>query len=69
MYRCAYGACVIRESRCDGIKNCVDGSDEVRCDFQSNQTCSDREYQCSTPRLECIPIADICNGIYKGLLN
>ncbi|KAL2726982.1 modular serine protease-like isoform X1 [Vespula squamosa] len=62
MYRCAYGACVIRTSRCDGIKNCVDESDEARCDFQSNETCSDREYQCSTSRLECIPITDICNG-------
>ncbi|XP_043667909.1 modular serine protease-like isoform X4 [Vespula pensylvanica] len=62
MYRCAYGACVIRTSRCDGIKNCVDESDEAHCDFQSNETCSDREYQCSTSRLECIPITDVCNG-------
>ncbi|XP_015191015.1 PREDICTED: uncharacterized protein LOC107074068 [Polistes dominula] len=62
MFRCSYGACINRTSRCNGIKNCVDGSDEIRCNLLSNETCSDREYQCSTPRLECIPIADICNG-------
>ncbi|KAI4480244.1 hypothetical protein M0804_010242 [Polistes exclamans] len=62
MFRCVYGACINRTSRCNGIKNCIDGSDEIRCNYLSNETCSDREYQCSTPRLECIPIANICNG-------
>lgn len=27
-FRCRYGACVSRESRCNGIYDCADGSDE-----------------------------------------
>lgn len=30
-FRCEYGACVSNSSRCDGIKQCADGSDE-KCD-------------------------------------
>lgn len=28
-FQCKYGACVSKESRCDGIRQCADGSDEV----------------------------------------
>lgn len=28
LFRCNYGACVDRNSLCNGIKDCVDGSDE-----------------------------------------
>ena len=30
-YQCANGACVPRSFLCDGIRQCVDGSDEVGC--------------------------------------
>lgn len=30
-FRCNYGACVSKESKCDGVKQCADGSDEENC--------------------------------------
>lgn len=29
MFKCKYGACIKKSEKCDGIKNCADGSDEV----------------------------------------
>lgn len=29
--KCNYGACVSKSSRCDGRKQCADGSDELNC--------------------------------------
>lgn len=27
-FRCSYGACVDKTAKCNGVKDCVDGSDE-----------------------------------------
>ncbi|XP_014478926.1 PREDICTED: sortilin-related receptor-like [Dinoponera quadriceps] len=62
MYRCSYGACVTRAARCNGLTDCVDASDEFACDRDLNDICSDREFQCSTPHRECIPLREVCNG-------
>lgn len=31
MYRCFYGACIIRSKKCNGIIDCADSSDESQC--------------------------------------
>ncbi|KAM0727255.1 Modular serine protease [Formica fusca] len=64
MYRCNYGACVNRTARCNGLVDCVDASDEITCDRDSNDVCSDKEFQCSTIHRECISLDNVCNG-YK----
>ncbi|XP_070160255.1 modular serine protease-like [Polyergus mexicanus] len=64
MYRCNYGACVNRTARCNGLVDCVDASDEITCDRDPNDICSDKEFQCSTIHRECISLDDMCNG-YK----
>lgn len=63
MYRCNYGACVSRAARCNGLADCVDASDEIACDRDANDVCSDRDFQCSTVHRECIPLAEVCNGM------
>lgn len=30
-FKCRYGACISKESKCNGVKNCIDGSDEQQC--------------------------------------
>lgn len=39
-FQCKYGACVSKESKCDGIRQCIDGSDEERCESNSNSPSS-----------------------------
>lgn len=63
LYRCSYGACVNRTARCDGLTDCVDGSDETACDRDANDVCSDGDFRCSTVHQECIPSAEVCNGL------
>lgn len=63
MYRCNYGACVSRIVRCNGLADCVDASDEIACDRDANNVCSDRNFQCSTVHQECISLAEVCNGL------
>lgn len=64
MYKCNYGACVNYTARCNGLIDCIDASDEIACDRDPNDICSDREFQCSTNHLECIPLTEVCNGLY-----
>lgn len=63
MYRCNYGACVNRTARCDGLADCVDASDEIACDRNADDVCPDRDFLCSAVNQECIPFAEVCNGL------
>lgn len=30
-FKCRYGACINKLSKCNGVNNCIDGSDEDQC--------------------------------------
>ncbi|XP_072758583.1 basement membrane-specific heparan sulfate proteoglycan core protein isoform X12 [Anoplolepis gracilipes] len=63
--RCRSGECVPLESRCDGILQCNDGSDEDNCPTESlNRTsdgCSTGEFACDVNR--CILDSQRCNFV------
>ncbi|XP_068910164.1 modular serine protease-like isoform X2 [Tenebrio molitor] len=58
-FRCYYGACISNKFKCDGIKQCADGSDESQCGRKAG-SCEINEYKCSTG--ECIPLEKLCDG-------
>ncbi|XP_054084010.1 uncharacterized protein Lrp2_3 [Zeugodacus cucurbitae] len=65
-YRCAYGACISAELKCNKQIDCYDRSDETEFLCMENVfdkiqgSCSDEEFQCDSG--ECIDVMDMCNG-------
>ena len=49
--------CVDSDWRCDGIRNCMDGSDEANC----TGACEADQILCNSTKI-CIPIEKRCNG-------
>lgn len=39
-FQCKNGLCIDANDRCNGIKDCYDGSDELKCD-----SCQDESFQ------------------------
>lgn len=61
-FACLDGNCIKEELKCDGVKNCADGSDET---FKAcyNTKCDNQEslYRCSYGG--CVDVKLKCNGV------
>ncbi|XP_064540086.1 modular serine protease-like [Drosophila montana] len=60
-FACQNGDCINGTLKCDGVKNCADGSDEI---FNTcyNTTCGENFFRCCYGG--CVPEQQTCNGDY-----
>lgn len=56
-YICKSGQCIKSSYRCDGLPQCRDGSDEMKCNYTAPCT----EFLCDNKR--CIPKTWVCDGV------
>ncbi|XP_031628154.1 putative vitellogenin receptor isoform X2 [Contarinia nasturtii] len=60
-FRCGSGECVTEEQRCNGVKNCLDFSDEEDCqERQKFVTCEPNQFTC-LDRMKCIDRENRCD--------
>ncbi|KAK8728355.1 hypothetical protein OTU49_009247, partial [Cherax quadricarinatus] len=61
-FQCANGICIPMDRVCDGVLNCVTGTDEDNCNFESKMgDCAVGYYQCDDGI--CIPDDYVCDGV------
>lgn len=60
-FRCGSGDCVPITATCDGVRQCLDGSDESLTLCNSARTCPPNFFKCVNRR--CIDMDKHCNGI------
>uniref|UniRef100_A0A8C3C7D9 MAM and LDL receptor class A domain containing 1 n=1 Tax=Cairina moschata TaxID=8855 RepID=A0A8C3C7D9_CAIMO len=72
-FTCAYvQQCLSLDAKCNGVEDCVDGSDEMYCPTRTPSTvspnpCKQMEFLC--PSKGCIPALLICDGVPDCPLN
>ncbi|KAG9480490.1 hypothetical protein GDO78_012122 [Eleutherodactylus coqui] len=54
-WQCDNGKCISKSWKCDGVSDCLDGSDEVDC------TCTGNKIQCSDSNT-CLDVWEVCDG-------
>ncbi|XP_050434792.1 modular serine protease-like isoform X2 [Adelges cooleyi] len=65
-FRCKYGACIDRNFKCDGKRDCIDGSDENLPECKGHVTtgsgsnCPSDHFKCKSG--ECIDSTSTCDG-------
>ena len=59
-YPCGDGACIFEAQLCNGISDCPNNSDEVKCTVEH---CNSTEYECLQGSPQCIPLHQVCNGV------
>uniref|UniRef100_A0A8D1CWI3 Low-density lipoprotein receptor-related protein 2 n=1 Tax=Sus scrofa TaxID=9823 RepID=A0A8D1CWI3_PIG len=57
-FRCSNGHCITESWRCDGTRDCLDGSDEIGC---PPSTCGSTQFHCENEDV-CIPLYWVCDG-------
>ncbi|CAL1301245.1 unnamed protein product [Larinioides sclopetarius] len=61
-FKCLDGGCLMRESFCDGLPWCKDGSDERYCGKEARIPCPANWVRCPSSD-RCIPFSWLCDGI------
>uniref|UniRef100_A0A8C6B9V0 Low-density lipoprotein receptor-related protein 2 n=1 Tax=Monodon monoceros TaxID=40151 RepID=A0A8C6B9V0_MONMO len=56
-FQCQPGLCIIASWRCDGTRDCANGSDEIGC---PHPTCRSNQFLCQSEEL-CIPVHWVCD--------
>lgn len=56
-FRCRDGNCVSQDDVCNGIRQCMDGSDEENCDILQ---CQHNQFRCRNG--QCVSLTARCNG-------
>ncbi|XP_049305120.1 uncharacterized protein LOC105228511 isoform X1 [Bactrocera dorsalis] len=60
-WTCKAGGCIATEYLCDGIRHCIDGSDETKASCKSMQ-CSFASFRCDYGA--CISLELLCDGVH-----
>ena len=57
------GECHPDNKICDGIQDCLDGTDELTCVLNSSLLCDLDQFLCPSTAAMCTSLAKMCDGI------